>query len=141
MSVVSRFAVSLGSLLLGTLLATATPTLARTNYALLVAVTEYPNYAPRLWLKGPNNDAVLAYNFLTGLEGAAAFAPENIRILMTTRNEAHAAMSGPRNENPTREAALNALAEIAANAEEGYFVFIHLGGHGSHQLNAGHPTE
>ena len=138
---VHRLALVLGTLIFGVVSLAAAPVLARTNYALIVAVTDYPNYARRLWLKGPNNDVTLAYNFLTSLEGAAAFAPENIRILMTAKDEAQEAMAGPRNEYPTREAILAALAEIAAKADDGDFVFLHLGGHGSSQLNPADPNE
>jgi hypothetical protein len=138
---VHRLVLVLGTLVFSVFSLAAGPVLARTNYALIVAVTDYPNFARRLWLKGPNNDVTLAYNFLTSLEGAAAFNPENIRILMTAKTEAHEAMAGPRNVNPTREAILSALAEIAAQAEDGDFVFLHLGGHGSSQLNPADPNE
>ena len=37
---------------------------ARTNHALLVAVSEYPNLDEKFWLTGPRNDAELVRNFL-----------------------------------------------------------------------------
>jgi hypothetical protein len=89
MTVARRLAAMLGAIVICAL-AAAAPSFARTNHALIVAVTDYPNYSQRLWLKGPNNDLVLAYTFLTSLEGAAAFDPDNIRLLLTPKNEAPA---------------------------------------------------
>jgi hypothetical protein len=140
MTVARRLAAMLGAIIV-CLLAAAAPAFARTNHALIVAVTDYPNYSQRLWLKGPNNDLVLAYTFLTSLEGAAAFDPANIRLLLTPKNEAQQAIAGGNAQNPTREAILAALADIAAEAVEGDFVFVHLGGHGSQQLNVADPNE
>jgi hypothetical protein len=134
------FALALGALVLCGL-AAAGPAAARTNYALIVAVTDYENFSKRLWLKGPNNDLVLAYNFLTGIEGAGAFSPENIHLLMTPHNDTQRAIAGANTTIPTRDAILNALADIAQLAVEGDFVFLHLGGHGSQQLNVADPNE
>ncbi len=140
MTAARRLAAMLGAMIVCALTA-ASPAFARTNHALIVAVTDYPNYNQRLWLKGPNNDLVLAYTFLTGLEGAAAFEPGNIRLLLTPRNEAQRAIAGANAQAPTREAILGALADIAEKAVEGDFVFVHLGGHGSQQLNVSDPNE
>ena len=43
---------------LGTMVAT-TAAEARENYALIAAVSDYPNLDEKYWLKGPKNDAVL----------------------------------------------------------------------------------
>ena len=37
----------------------ASPAEARDNYALIAAVSDYPNLDEKYWLKGPKNDAVL----------------------------------------------------------------------------------
>jgi hypothetical protein len=140
MAFARRLAAALGALVVCTL-AAAAPAAARTNHALIVAVTDYENFGKRLWLKGPNNDLVLAYHFLTGLGGAAAFRPENIRMLMTPHNDTQRAIAVDNTAVPTREAILEALADIAEQALEGDFVFLHLGGHGSQQLNVTDPNE
>lgn len=106
-------------------LAIASPATARTNHALIVAVTEYPNFSQRLWLRGPNNDARLVREFLGSLpaDSEATFAPENITTLMTA----------PDMTNPSRQAVLDALDALAREAVEGDFVFLHFSGHGSYQ--------
>ncbi|MEL7229407.1 MAG: hypothetical protein AAGK38_05800, partial [Pseudomonadota bacterium] len=40
--------------------------LARTNHALLVAVSDYPNLDEKFALTGPKNDAKLVRDYLTG---------------------------------------------------------------------------
>jgi len=97
---------------------------ARTNRALLVAVTAYPNLKKSNWLVGPNNDAVLVRDYLRS-NPQAPFADENITVLADGINGAKA--------TPTKAAILTALADLAAGSAPGDFVYIHFSGHGSQQ--------
>ncbi|MBO6717991.1 MAG: caspase family protein [Rhizobiaceae bacterium] len=108
--------------LCGTFL-TATVADARTNRAVLVAVTKYPN-VPGADLVGPNNDARLVHEYLTTNE-LARFAPENVTVLADGVEGAAA--------SPTYQAITDALAEVAAKSESGDFVYLHMSGHGFQQ--------
>jgi len=102
----------------------ATP---RTYHALLVACTDYPELPPKVTLVGPNHDAVLVRRYLLS-DAPVPFAEENVKLLAD--NLAEAAGS------PTHEGIKAALAEIAAKAEHGDFVYLHLSGHGAQQPQA-----
>jgi hypothetical protein len=102
----------------------ATP---RTYHALLVACTDYPELPPKVTLVGPNHDAVLVRRYLLS-DAPVTFAEENVKLLAD--NLAEAAGS------PTHEGIKAALAEIAAKAEHGDFVYLHLSGHGAQQPQA-----
>jgi len=106
----------------GTVFATL-PAQARTNHALLVAVTKYPN-VKGADLVGPNNDAQLVRDFLL-TSAPVPFAPENVTLLAD-------GVDGARG-SPTHKAIEAALAEVAAKAERGDFVYLHLSGHGMQQ--------
>jgi hypothetical protein len=99
------------------------PASAGTNYAVLVAVTTYPNLPERTWLVGPNNDAELVRQYLTE-HAPVKFDPANVAILAD-------GIDG--GVTPTHAAILEKLAEIAAKVTEGDFVYLHFSGHGSQQ--------
>lgn len=96
---------------------------ARTNRALLVGVTEYSNLPKGDWLEGPANDVRLVRDYLTS-NPASAFAAGNITVLATGVEGA---------KSPTRATIMAALAQMAAEAENGDFVYVHFSGHGSQQ--------
>lgn len=99
------------------------PAAARTNYAVLVAVTTYPNLPERSWLVGPNNDAELVRQYLTE-HAPVKFDPANVAILAD-------GMEG--GVTPTHAAILAKLTEIAGKVAEGDFVYLQFSGHGSQQ--------
>ncbi|GAB5504863.1 MAG: hypothetical protein Rhirs2KO_00260 [Rhizobiaceae bacterium] len=104
---------------------------ARTNRAVLVAVTKYPN-VQGADLIGPNNDAQLVREYLTN--GAPVpFAPENVTVLADGLEGAAT--------SPTRQAIFDALAEAAAKSERGDFVYLHFSGHGIQQPAADVASE
>ena len=104
---------------------------ARTNRALLVAVTKYPN-VQGADLVGPNNDAQLVREFLT-TSAPVPFAPEDVTMLADGLDGALT--------SPTRQAILDALDELAAKSERGDFVYLHLSGHGIQQPAADIASE
>ncbi len=106
---------------LGTMVAT-TAAEARENYALIAAVSDYPNLDEKYWLKGPKNDAVLVRDFLLN-NAPVKFEPQNITTLG----------SGEGLELATKEAILRELGAIAGKAQKGDFVFLQFSGHGSYQ--------
>jgi hypothetical protein len=98
----------------------------KTYRALLVACTSYPNLPEKNWLVGPKNDAALVRDFLLqGLPETVTFAPENMTLLAS---EVEGAAGEPTHENITAE-----LKDLAAKAEQGDFVYLHLSGHGAQQ--------
>ncbi|HTV68495.1 MAG TPA: caspase family protein [Rhizobiaceae bacterium] len=96
----------------------------RTYFALLVAVTAYPNLPPKASLIGPNHDAVLVRDYLLG-NAPVKFLPENVTVLADNLEGAAG--------SPTHEAILAALAGIASKAERNDFVYLHMSGHGANQ--------
>lgn len=104
---------------------------ARTNRAVLVAVTKYPN-VQGADLVGPNNDAQLVREYLT-TSAPVPFAPENVTVLADGLEGATI--------SPTRQAILDALAEAAAKSERGDFVYLHFSGHGIQQPAADVTSE
>ena len=100
----------------------ASPAEARENYALIAAVSDYPNLADKYWLKGPKNDAVLVRDYLLNA-APVKFTPDNVTTLG----------SGEGLELATHDAILRELAEIAAKATKDDFVFLQFSGHGSYQ--------
>jgi hypothetical protein len=106
----------------------------RTNHALLVAVTKYPNLPEKTWLKGPNSDAILVRDYLTAKAG---FDPQNITVLAD--NWEGTEMVEGAAGSPTNAAIKEHLAAIAKKAEADAaagaepFVYIHLSGHGANQ--------
>ena len=101
---------------------TTMPSEARENYALIAAVSDYPNLDEKYWLKGPKNDAVLVRDYLLNA-APVKFSPDNVTTLG----------SGEGLELATHDAILRELAEIAAKAQKGDFVFLQFSGHGSYQ--------
>lgn len=95
----------------------------RTNYALLVAVTEYPQLPPSARLVGPNNDAQLVYEYLTG-SAPITFAPENITLLADGLENAI---------SPDRATIRSTIDELATKVKSGDFVYLHFSGHGTQQ--------
>ena len=96
---------------------------ARTNYALVVGVTHYPN-VQGADLIGPRNDALLVRDYLT--TGAPVpFEPKNVTVL------AEDVEGG--GGSPTHAAITGALAKIADEAQRGDFVYVQLSGHGMQQ--------
>ena len=80
----------------------ASPALARTNYAMLVAVTQYPSLQKKDWLVGPNHDAALVKEYLT-TAAPVQFAPQNLTLLSDGLDGA--------NGSPTRPVIAETLAE------------------------------
>lgn len=95
----------------------------RTNYALLVAVTEYPHLPPSAKLVGPNNDAELVYEYLTG-SAPIAFARENITLLADGLESAI---------SPDRATIRSTIDDLATRVKSGDFVYLHFSGHGTQQ--------
>ncbi len=94
----------------------------RTNHAVIVAVTKYHN-VKNADLAGPNNDAVLAHEFL--MNGSLPFSPENVQVLADGIDIAQV--------TPSRQNILDALDKVAKKARRGDFVYLQLGGHGIQQ--------
>ncbi len=104
----------------------------RTNYALIAAVTAYPNLRPEHALVGPNHDAVLVQEYLTR-NAPVKFEPANVKVLADNLEIAAA--------SPTHQNILDSVAQIAAKAKPGDFVYLHLSGHGSQQPAIDASTE
>lgn len=104
---------------------------ARTNRALIVGVSEYPNLPKGDWLEGPKNDAGLVRDFLIA-NPTAPFAAGDVTVLASGTEGAQA---------PTRNAIVAALSDLTAKAEDGDFVYIQFSGHGSQQPAADPSTE
>jgi hypothetical protein len=100
----------------------ASPTEARENYALIAAVSDYPNLDPKYWLKGPANDAVLVRDYLLN-SSPVKFTADNVTTLASADGL----------ELATHDNILRELDEIAAKAKKGDFVFLQFSGHGSYQ--------
>ncbi len=107
---------------------------ARTNRALLVAVTAYPSLPPKTALIGPNHDAALVRDYLT-TAAPVKFEPNDVTLLADGLDGASA--------SPTHAHIIDALTGLANKAEQGDFVYIHLSGHGAQQpaLKAGDETD
>lgn len=103
-----------------------TAALARTNYAVLVGVTSYPN-VEGADLVGPRNDALLIREYLT-TTAPVPFDPQNVLVLAEDVGADQGGIG-----SPTRDAVIGALDRIAARATLGDFVFIQLSGHGMQQ--------
>ena len=106
----------------------------RTNHALLIACTAYPNLPPKVALIGPNHDAVLVRDYL--LDNApVTFEPQNVTLLADGLDGA--------TTSPTHANILAALKAIADKAVRGDFVYLHLSGHGAQQpqTKAGNETD
>lgn len=96
---------------------------ARTNHALLIAVTDYPLLPPSAKLIGPNNDAQLVRDFLLS-SAPINFKPENITVLADELENAIP---------PTRDAIRSELDNLAGRVSKGDFVFLQFSGHGTQQ--------
>jgi len=110
----------------------AAPASARTNYAVLMAVTAYPNLPPKNALIGPNHDAKLVREYLT-TRAPIKFDAANVTILADGLDGANA--------SPTRAQILATLADVAERAQQGDFVYLHYSGHGSQQPTLTPETE
>ena len=95
----------------------------RTNHALLVAVTAYPNLPPKASLVGPNNDAALVREFLLN-NAPVRFEPENVSVLADGIDS---------NGAPTRGSIRSALDGLAGKVKAGDFVYLQFSGHGTQQ--------
>lgn len=104
---------------------------ARTNYAVLVGVTHYPN-VQGADLIGPRNDAMLVRDYLT-TRAPVPFDPQNVTVLAED-------IEGGAG-SPTHAAITGALARIAAGAQPGDFVYVQLSGHGMQQPAADPASE
>ncbi|EFL89320.1 caspase family protein [Ahrensia sp. R2A130] len=94
---------------------------ARTNHALLVAVSDYPNLDKQFWLTGPRNDAQLVRSFLL-TNNFTKFEPSNVITLADGVEGAGA---------PTLQGIRDAMKRIEGELEPGDFVYLHFSGHGS----------
>ncbi|HEV7255983.1 MAG TPA: caspase family protein [Mesorhizobium sp.] len=101
---------------------------ARTNHAVLVAVTAYPNLPPKAALIGPNHDAALVRDYLLNA-APQRFEPANVAVLADGLEGAKA--------SPTHAAILGELKSVAEKAGRGDFVYLHFSGHGAQQPAAG----
>lgn len=104
---------------------------ARTNRALLVGVTDYPSLPQSDWLEGPANDAVLMRDYLVG-NPVSPFPADQVTVLASHVDGA---------AEPTRAAITAALADLAARAKTGDFIYIQFSGHGSQQPAVDPSTE
>jgi len=96
----------------------------RTNHALLVAVTEYPNLWQSEWLRGPNNDVIFARDYLLG-DAPIPFAEKNVTVLATGLDIASA--------EPELAAIRAEMRRLAETVRPGDFVFLMFAGHGIEQ--------
>lgn len=101
---------------------------AAVRYALIVGVTKYDNLEKTWHLTGPQNDAAL----VAGVLEQWGFSKSNITVL---------AEEPAGSRRPTRKAIMNALADLAATAKKGDFVYLHFSGHGSQQPASPVDTE
>lgn len=101
--------------------APATLAWARTNYALVVGVSKYPDLDEKLWLAGPRNDATMVRDFLES-NTALQFSPDHVVTLADGVDGA---------ADPTSAHIRQAFADLAAKVEPGDFVYLHFSGHGS----------
>lgn len=113
------------------LASTVWPALARTNHAVVIGVTDYPQLPKSNWLVGPKNDAVLVRDFLT-TQAHVRFLPENVKLLTDGVEGA---------EEPTLAAILATLDELAAKVERDDFVYLQFSGHGFQQTAADPASE
>lgn len=104
----------------------------RVNYALITACTAYPNLRPEHALVGPNHDAVLVKEYLTG-NAPVKFDAANVKVLADNLDIS--------NGSPTHGNILGSIADIQARAKPGDFVYLHLSGHGSQQPAIDPSTE
>ncbi|MBX3532159.1 MAG: caspase family protein [Rhizobiaceae bacterium] len=96
---------------------------ARTNYAVLIGVTKYPNVR-NADLVGPANDAVMVREYLLN-SAPAKFDPTNVLVLA---DEVEGATASPSKQN-----IMDTLAGIASRARRGDLVYIQMSGHGIQQ--------
>lgn len=111
-------------------IASATGAVARENYALIVAASDYPNLPQQFWLKGPKDDAALVRDYLLH-DAPVKFEPQNVVTLASGDGFALA----------THQNILDQLGAIAAKAKPGDFVFLQFSGHGSQQPALDDPSE
>lgn len=104
---------------------------ARTNYAVVVGVTEYPFLPRNTWLVGPRNDALLVRDYLLN-QSPVPFDPANIAILADD-------VDGGR--EPTLASIVETLDEMAQKAEPGDFLYLQFSGHGFQQTAADPSSE
>lgn len=97
---------------------------ARTNHALIVAVNDYPNLPEKYNLRGPNNDARLIREFLTGDAAPVRFDPADVTVL---------AEGIEAQGEPTLAGIEAAFAALTERVGEGDFVYLHFSGHGAQQ--------
>lgn len=102
----------------------------RTNHAVLIACTAYPNLRPEHALVGPNHDAVLVHGYLTQ-NAPVKFDAANVKVLADNLEIA----SG----SPTHKNIIDTLGAI--DAKQGDFVYLHFSGHGSQQPAMDAATE
>lgn len=114
-------ATALGAIALGAATGLAE---ARTNRALIVAATKYPNFPEKNWLHGPNHDAELVRDYLE-TNDIAKFDARNVTVLADDLKGAKS--------SPTHAAILGEFKRLADESSAGDFVYIHLSGHGSQQ--------
>jgi hypothetical protein len=110
----------------------ALPAWARTNYAVLMAVTAYPNLPPKNALIGPNHDAKLVREYLT-TRAPIKFEPANVTLLADGLDGAAS--------SPTRQQILATLGDLAGKVQRDDFVYLHYSGHGSQQPTLTPETE
>jgi hypothetical protein len=112
----------------------AAPAFARSNYALLVAVTAYPNLPPKASLVGPNHDAALVRDYLE-TSAPVKFDPQNVTLLADGVDGAAG--------SPTHQHIVDALKGVADKVQRDDFVYLHFSGHGAQQpeIKTGSETD
>ncbi len=106
---------------------------ARTNYAVIIGVTKYPHLPKKTWLIGPDNDAQLVSDYLTGHAG---FASANVTVLADGVEGA----TTPTHAN-IRQAMADLEKQIRSNEDDEAFVYLHFSGHGSQMPAIGEDSE
>ena len=90
------------------------------RHALLVGVSDYPNFDARYRLEGPRNDVALMYRVLR----ERGFPEQRVSVLAD-------GILGDR--KPTRDAILRELKRLAEITGKSSYVYLHFSGHGSRQ--------
>ncbi len=114
----SGFVVGLAALIAGIAVDCA---VARTNHAIVVGVSAYPELGEDLWLVGPRYDAEMVAAYLT-TQAPIAFDDSNVTVLADGVDGAG---------DPTSVNIRAAFADLARVAEPGDFVYLHFSGHGT----------
>ncbi|WP_375753704.1 caspase domain-containing protein [Vibrio sp. HN007] len=107
-------------LLLSTLLFFSVFAHSASQHAIVIGVSEYPNFEPSLSLQGPKNDAIRVWNMLV----QQGVKESNIQVLADGVESATL---------PTKKNIFAAILNLEPQLKSGDFVYLHFSGHGSQQ--------